>query len=84
MKPLFNASGTERELLAVDSENKKNLQNDYLRIRQLKKNLSDSAHPYHKFSTGNYETLGVAPRNNNVDIRNGKLFFLMKRNYQFL
>ena len=38
--PLFNESGTERELLAVDSEHKKNLQSDNWRIHQLERDLS--------------------------------------------
>lgn len=39
--PLFTASGTNRELNAVDSEHKKNAQNDYWRLFQLMKGLSD-------------------------------------------
>ncbi|KAI9355143.1 Metalloenzyme, LuxS/M16 peptidase-like protein [Zopfochytrium polystomum] len=55
--PLFSPSCTERELLAVDSEHKKNLQSDGWRIHQLQKDLSEETHPYRKFGTGNAETL---------------------------
>ena len=44
---------------AVDSENKKNLNNDHWRLNQLEKHLSDPKHPFSKFGTGNLETLNV-------------------------
>lgn len=59
--PTFNPSGTQRELLAVDSENKKNLRNDGWRSQQLQKHLSNPLHPFHHFGTGNKETLGSIP-----------------------
>ncbi len=57
--PLFDPSGTEREMRAVDSENKKNLKNDHWRLNQLDKHLASPTHPYNKFGTGNLETLNV-------------------------
>lgn len=59
ISPLFDASGTEREMKAVDSENKKNLNNDHWRLNQLEKHLSNPEHVYSKFGTGNLETLNV-------------------------
>jgi insulysin len=59
ISPLFDASGTEREMKAVDSENKKNLNNDHWRLNQLEKHLSNPEHAYSKFGTGNLETLNV-------------------------
>ena len=44
---------------AVDSENKKNLNNDHWRLNQLEKHLSNPLHPYSKFGTGNLETLNI-------------------------
>lgn len=44
---------------AVDSENKKNLNNDHWRLNQLEKHLSNPNHPYSKFGTGNLETLNI-------------------------
>ncbi len=67
--PLFLSSTLDRELKAVDSENKKNLQSDNWRLSQLNKSLSNPKHPYHHFSTGNLETLRDEPRKRGVDIR---------------
>ena len=53
--PLFLPSTLDRELRAVDSENKKNLQSDQWRLHQLEKSLSNPNHPYCHFSTGNFE-----------------------------
>ena len=53
---------TAREMHAVDSENKRNLQNDSRRLFQLGKSLSIEGHPWRKFSTGNFATLTEAAR----------------------
>lgn len=50
--PLFNKDSQEREVNAVDSENKKNLNNDNWRLAQLEKTTADPSHPFSKFSTG--------------------------------
>jgi insulysin len=55
--PLFSQSCTSRELNAVDSENKKNQQNDVWRLHQLNKSLSKPGHPWAKFGSGNRESL---------------------------
>ncbi|CDO73578.1 hypothetical protein BN946_scf185014.g48 [Trametes cinnabarina] len=55
--PLFAPSCTVRELNAVDSEHKKNLQNDIWRIYQVNKHLSKEGHPWRKFGSGNKESL---------------------------
>jgi len=47
----------DKELHAVDSKFKKNLQDNIKRLRQVKKFLSNPKHPYCHFSTGNLETL---------------------------
>ncbi|KAI0690596.1 insulin-degrading enzyme [Cytidiella melzeri] len=60
--PLFSASCTARELKAVDSENKKNLQNDIFRMFQLNKHLTKPGHPWRKFGTGNLESLSQAAK----------------------
>ena len=69
ISPLFLSSTLDRELKAVDSENKKNLQSDNWRLSQLNKSLSSPQHPYHHFSTGNLQTLRDEPRKRGVDIR---------------
>ncbi|KAK2749559.1 Insulinase (Peptidase M16) [Onygenales sp. PD_40] len=67
--PLFLESTLDRELRAVDSENKKNLQSDAWRLMQLNKSLSNPKHPYHHFSTGNLQTLRDGPQSRGVDVR---------------
>ncbi|GAA5854680.1 hypothetical protein JCM5353_000824 [Sporobolomyces roseus] len=57
--PLFEPSCTERELNAVDSEFRRNLQLDVRRLFQLGKATSDPGHAYRKFGTGSKESLGV-------------------------
>ena len=69
VKPLFLETTLDRELRAVDSENKKNLQSDAWRLSQLAKSLSNPRHPYHHFSTGNLQTLRDDPEKRGVKIR---------------
>ncbi|GLT74479.1 hypothetical protein SLA2020_462740 [Shorea laevis] len=69
IKPLMSADATMREIKAVDSENQKNLLSDAWRMRQLQKHLSMEGHPYHKFGTGNWDTLEVRPKARGVDTR---------------
>jgi insulysin len=73
--PLFLSSTLDRELRAVDSENKKNLQNDSRRLGQLDKSLSNPKHPYSYFSTGNLETLKFVPEQRGIDIRQAFMKF---------
>ncbi|KAF7727647.1 Insulinase (Peptidase M16) [Apophysomyces ossiformis] len=75
VSPLFSDSCTERELKAVDSEHKKNKQQDSWRMFQLEKYLSNPNHPYNHFGTGNLETLYENPRKNGKDIREELLKF---------
>lgn len=60
--PLFPPEVTAREIHAVDSENKRNLQNDDRRILQVNKSLSAPGHPWNKFGTGNFQSLTEAAR----------------------
>ncbi|SCV05946.1 LANO_0H18668g1_1 [Lachancea nothofagi CBS 11611] len=73
--PSFNKSSTDKEINAVDSENKKNLQSDLWRLYQLDKSLTSTEHPFHKFSTGNMTTLGSTPKFNGLNIRDELLKF---------
>ncbi|OJJ72712.1 hypothetical protein ASPBRDRAFT_42436 [Aspergillus brasiliensis CBS 101740] len=68
-QPLFLADTLDRELHAVDSENKKNLQSDTWRLEQLGRSTSNDKHPVHKFATGNYQCLREEPVSRGVDIR---------------
>jgi insulysin len=60
--PLFAQSCTARELQAVDSEHKKNLQADSWRLFQMSKSLSKPGHPWAKFGSGNLVSLTAAAR----------------------
>ncbi|KAJ7217182.1 Metalloenzyme, LuxS/M16 peptidase-like protein [Mycena pura] len=75
--PLFSPSCTSRELNAVDSENKKNHQQDLWRLFQLSKHLSIEGHPWRKFGSGNRESLTDAAKQlkakGRLETRNGHL-----------
>ncbi|CAB4464914.1 unnamed protein product [Rhizophagus irregularis] len=73
--PLFDPSCTDREIRAVDSENKKNLQSDDWRCYQLEKSLSNPNHPYCRFGTGNLVTLKENPEKQGLNIRDELLKF---------
>lgn len=73
--PLFDESCKDREINAVDSENKKNLQNDLWRFYQLDKLTSNPVHPYNSFSTGNNITLGKEPLQKGWNVRDILLEF---------
>lgn len=76
--PLFLEDTLDRELRAVDSENKKNLQSDNWRMMQLNRSLANKKHPYHKFATGNYKVLHDDPIARGVKIREAFIGFYKK------
>lgn len=78
VQPLFLESTLDRELRAVDSENKKNLQSDQWRLQQLSRTLSNPNHPFSKFSTGNLDTLRDLPEKRGVKIREKFIEFYEK------
>lgn len=55
--PLFNPSGVDRELQAIDQEYAKNLENDDIRAYYIHKELVNPGHPNGAFSMGNRESL---------------------------
>ncbi|GMP41272.1 hypothetical protein CsSME_00011430 [Camellia sinensis var. sinensis] len=79
-KPLTSTDATMREIKAVESENQKNLLSDAWRVNQLQKHLSAESHPYHKFSTGNWDTLEIKPKARGIDTRH-ELLKLYEENY---
>jgi insulysin len=78
IEPLFLANTLDRELRAVDSENKKNLQSDQWRLHQLEKSLSNPKHPYCHFSTGNLEVLKTLPESHGINVRDKFIEFYEK------
>ncbi|KAI3412558.1 uncharacterized protein J3R85_017262 [Psidium guajava] len=80
VKPLMSSDAVKREIKAVDSEFQKNFLSDSWRIGQLRSHLSIEAHPYHKFGTGNRQTLEVQPKAKGIDIRQ-ELIKFYEENY---
>ncbi|KAJ2636385.1 metalloprotease, partial [Coemansia sp. RSA 1694] len=73
--PLFKKDCVDRELCAVDSEFKGNLNDDAWRLYQLSCNLSNSEHPFSKFMIGNIETLKQSAKDNGLDLHEELLKF---------
>lgn len=61
--PLLSEDSTASEMYAVDQEHQKNLNSDPWKVWQLLKNISNPQHPFHQFSTGNFETLNKSDVN---------------------
>ena len=55
--PLFTPGAVSNESHAVNAEHEKNLQSDEWRLQQLLQHLSNPAHPFSRFPTGNLQTL---------------------------
>ncbi|XP_023937741.2 insulin-degrading enzyme [Bicyclus anynana] len=75
ISPLFTESATGRELSAVNSEHEKNASSDMWRLDQLNKSTADPQHPFHKFGTGNRDTLETTPKEKGIDVRKELLKF---------
>ena len=73
--PRISKDGVGREMKAVDSENSKNLSSDLWRSMQLWRHVSKEDHPFHKFGTGNLETLKKTPEAKGVDTHTKMLEF---------
>ena len=72
--PLFTKSSTKREMHAVDSEHQKNLDSENRWVWQLTKDLAKPVSRFHRFTTGNINTL-------NVDNVHSKLLEFYKKHY---
>ena len=55
--PLFEIDAVTKEINAVDSEHSKNIASDDWRTNRLIKEIAFNTGPFHKFGTGNSETL---------------------------
>jgi insulysin len=66
ISPLFDDSCLSREMNAVDSEHKKNLQDDGWRNFQMIKNICSDKSPLSRFSTGNLATLNIPNIRNKI------------------
>jgi len=65
--PLFNPSGVDRELKAIDQEYAKNVENDDFRQLYVHKQLSNPNHPNFAFNMGNSESLKKVSREVLID-----------------
>ncbi|CAM6083277.1 unnamed protein product [Calypogeia fissa] len=77
--PLAKAEAMNREVQAIDSEFNQVLQSDSCRLLQLQCHTANPKHPFHTFSWGNKESLGV-PMAKGADMR-GKMFELYEKCY---
>ncbi|KAF9388399.1 Insulinase (Peptidase M16) [Mortierella sp. AD011] len=75
ISPAFSENCKDRELRAVDSEHKKNIQSDSWRLFQLEKHLSSPDHPYSQFGTGSLETLQDGPAREGINVRDELIKF---------
>jgi insulysin len=57
ISPIFSEEYTQREMNAVNSEYQKNLEQDYWRMRQVKRGIYNESHPANHFEIGTLETL---------------------------
>ncbi|KAJ2116870.1 metalloprotease [Coemansia sp. RSA 922] len=78
ISPLFNKDRVDRELNAVDSEHKGNLQSDSWRFYELCGVTSNPLHPFSWFATGNTETLKGAAEELGLDLREELIKFYHK------
>lgn len=60
--PLFTESLTKREIYAVDSEHRRNMQTDARRVFMIDKMHGTPGHPYTMFQTGCVESITEAAR----------------------
>lgn len=56
-EPLFDLNFMNKEIEAVNSEAEKNLNQDNWREHQIVRTLANPNHPFHRFNTGNNNTL---------------------------
>lgn len=62
-EPLFNPSGVDRELQAIDQEYAKNVESDDIREYYVLKELGNPKHPNHGFNMGNRNSLSKVSQN---------------------
>eukprot|EP00981_Chlorochromonas_danica_P001017 scaffold233_cov174-Ochromonas_danica.AAC.57 len=59
--PLYTDDAVEREINAIDSEHKKNINSNTFRTYQLEYDGANPAHPLNRFTTGTKDTLYTLP-----------------------
>jgi insulysin len=66
--PILDSKSIEKEVQNVNSEHRKNLNDDDWKAMNLIKNEADDDQAYHDFSTGNVDTLWEIPKNRSLDM----------------
>eukprot|EP00158_Paraphelidium_tribonemae_P009916 Partr_v1_DN29000_c0_g1_i1_m25164 putative insulin-degrading enzyme len=77
--PLFLRDAVDRELMAVDSEFKKNLSIDSRRAYAVRQALAEPSHPFSKFASGNLQSLKEQPLAKGLDVVKALLDFYAAR-----
>lgn len=66
--PLLDSESIEKEVQNVNSEHRKNLNNDNWRTLEMMKSVADSNSTYHNFATGSTQTLWETPKIKGMDM----------------
>lgn len=77
ISPTLGIDNAKREMNAVNSEHRKNIESDGWRSTQIKRHVASKATPYSKFGTGSIETLG----SHDLETLQGHLRSLWERYY---
>lgn len=73
--PLVDPETVDRELRAVDSEYKMDMQMDRWRLLQLERSTANPEHPWNHFCLGNLKVLKEEPESRGVNIRDSLFDF---------
>mmetsp|Transcript_22399 Transcript_22399/g.46576 ORF Transcript_22399/g.46576 Transcript_22399/m.46576 type:complete len:1143 (+) Transcript_22399:186-3614(+) len=82
ISPTFSQSGTDREVMAVDSEDSKNRTADNRRRLQVLKSLCKPSSAYSKFSTGNRSTIVGPESPTSVSDARAALLYFHRKHYK--
>jgi len=79
--PLFSSEYVEKEVNSVNSEFERNIQLDSKRKEMVLREIADPQSLFHRFSTGNRQTLMEYAKKNNIDLKE-KVFEFYQKNYR--
>ncbi|TMW57481.1 hypothetical protein Poli38472_003406 [Pythium oligandrum] len=76
--PLFKEEAMERELLAIESEFHRAMQNDFVRLQQVQCETASPTSRFNSFSWGNMESLKTVPEQQGINVRDTMISFFHK------
>lgn len=79
--PLLSKEYVDKEVNSVNSEFERNIQLDAKRKEMILRNIADPDSLFHRFSTGNKNTLSEYANKNKIDLRE-KVFDFYTKNYR--